>query len=227
MDSNLPFDERSDRLDDATRRRLATLSSLPVETSRLERRLRATLGVQREATRGLRIPVSSRWSLVAAVLALSLLLVSVLGPRSAAVAAPAPLFELHTKMVTGEVPVTAVDGEGALRTLLQNDGQTVPALAALPPALAQACCIHTIKGEQVLGALLNVDGRRISVVFADLDDMDIAGGHEVIERAGRRYVVYEANGLQMVMTTVRDRFVCVIGDLPAEQLVELIQTADR
>lgn len=222
---NEQSDEASQALDDATRRRLAQLAAVPVDTSRLERRLRAAMdAVAPQPVQPWRLRYLPRWSgaAVAAVLALALVLFSVFGWSSPAVASAEPLFDLHSQMTSGALDVRAADDLDQVRQFLHSNTATVPSLSELPPAVAAACCIHRVGDSRLLGVLVTVEGRPLSVVIGESHEVKVGDSTSVIGRGGREIAVHERDGMTMAMTHDDRRVVCVIGSAPAAELVQVL-----
>jgi hypothetical protein len=173
MDTADPKDETA--VDQATADRLARLRSMPVDTSRLEKSLRAQIrrpehDAEGAAPRPLRIAwfrpfraVAASFLLLSAVVAL-VLLISSGGP---ALASPSHMAQMHQELVSGRTPVVQVSSiDEANRALA---GQWPPTLT----------------------------------------------------RGGVTYHVQSTGDLNMVMTERHGRWVCLIGRVPAERLMDV------
>ena len=84
----------------------------------------------------------------------------------------------------------------------------------------KSCCLRQVQGVIVACALLEHQGRTVSLVVADGKDLCSRQGQR-FERGGREFIAHQMNGLQMVMAGDGDRWLCVMGDVPPEQLVDL------
>lgn len=214
-------DPRQEQLDAATRQRLSRLAAMPVDTSNLERRLRAEMG-DPPARRAFPMPLRTWGGLIAAMLVIVATLVFTVGTPAPATAAPGEMLRLHRAMVMGDIPVTPTSDEAAVRAMVASDWDAGEGLAELPGSLLHACCLHKVGGKPVLGLLLNTDGGPITIAMADARGMKPFDGPAIV-RDGRRYVVHEIDGTTMAMVRVRDRLLCFMGAVPADELVALAQ----
>lgn len=220
MSSNMHHDER---LDQATRARLAKLSAMPVDASRLEAKLRAEL--EPPAKGSLRLaPLWSRLGAVAAavVLAASVFFVT-LGTESPARAAPAEMLQVHQSIVSGQMRMSAA-GIDALRRVLASPWEGQRTMDKLPADVAHACCLRKVAGKNVVGVMLDHEGVTVTAVVANRDEMRPGEG-ETVQRGLRRYVVSQPQGISMVMTEHGGRLLCLMGPVPSESLIDLAEAA--
>ena len=219
-----------ERLDQAVSERLARLNAMPVDASRLERRLRASLDEAAPPERQrLKLPEWVRvptWraasGLAAALLVVASLLTFTIGSQSPAVAAPARMADLHRAMVSGEIPVHALGSLDAARALIAADWEGRDPLAAMPPSMTMSCCLQAVDGRPVVGTLVEQGGRQFTLVIADAGGVQPPAGPQVA-RGERRYVVHEMNGTGMVMTRAGDKFLCFMGEMPTAELIEMAE----
>ena len=219
-----------ERLDRATRNRLAQLSVVPVDTSRLERRLEVQVdeAVPRERP-SLTLPGwvrAPKWVATGGLAAVLLLVVSLLtlniSIESPVVAAPAQMAGLHRAMASGEIPVTALDGGDAARALIGVNWPARDPLAALPPSMVKACCLHSVDGKPVLGTLVKHEKGQFALVIADAESVRPPAGPQVV-RGERRYVVHESGGAGVVMTHAGGKFLCFVGNMPTAELIQVAE----
>lgn len=212
-----PDDLNVDLNDDltlVTRARLERLAAMPVDTSRLERRLSAALGAgAAPPARSLRV-IWTRRAAAAAVLLLALMAAHMV-ERSAgpALAEPFELTDLHQRLVRGEsAMLAAADVEEANRRIAAQsaDGPAVPGLAATRRLYVRSCCLAEVRGPLVAAVLMVDEGRAVTLVVAQARDFAGPMG-EVIERDGRELLAHRLNDLEMVVTRRGDRWLCVMG----------------
>lgn len=205
----------NDDLTLVTRARLARLAAMPVDTSRLERRLSAALGAgAAPSARSLRVIWTRRAAAAAAVLLLALMAAHMVD-RSAgpALAEPFELTDLHERLVRGEsAMLAAADVEEANRRIAAQsaDGPAVPGLAATRRLYVRSCCLAEVRGRLVAAVLMVDEGRAVTLVVAQARDFAGPMG-QVIERDGRELLAHRLNDLEMVVTRRGDRWLCVMG----------------
>lgn len=218
--------DSSGRLDQATQQRLSRLASVSVDVSGLQRRLRAELdaAAPRPSASPWGMPARAWGSLIAATLVVVATLVFTLGTPSPATAAPGDMLRLHQSLIAGEQPVQATPDAAAVRTLVLSPWSSGDPLTVLPDAVAQACCLHEVRGKPVVGMLLQTEGRLVTVVMADAQRLSLHAGRTV-EHGGRSYAVDTVDGTPMVMTQVHDRLLCFMGGPSEQSLLEWVGSA--
>ena len=220
------IDSPDDRLERATRARLAKLASLPVDTTKAAACLRALVDqecgpVVHQHRR--RLWVWPAWTgVAAAILIAATLLVVLLGGNSAVYAAPAEMVRLHHDLVAGRVPVIPVTNVDEARQAIESRWPDAPSLPPLPGDNIHACCLSGIKSRQVACILLRQGDTPVTVIVARAEDLRSAKGPTTIH-GGRAYTMMSRDGLNMVMTRHEDRWVCLMGEAPQDKLIELAQ----
>ena len=217
------------RRDEATAARLAKLRSMPVDTSRLEETLRAKIPAAEVAGRparrdGLRISswfkplpaVAASFVLLSAVVAV-VLLSSSGGP---ALASASTMAQMHEDLVSGRSPVMQVSSIAEANQALAGQSPGGPMLPGAPEGHVMACCMKSVKGKRVACVLLRNGGEPITMTVANAADMRLPDSPSVT-RAGVTYHVQAAGGLNMVMTERNGHWVCLIGRVPADRLMDL------
>lgn len=212
-----------DRLNEATACRLARLRSMPVDTSRLEQALRARIPLPASKTRR---PWLLRLRPIRAVAASLVVLVSVVtavllttscGP---AMASSAQLARMHEDIVSGRTPVVQVESIDAANKALAGQSPDCPEVPNMPKDHVMACCMKSVKGKRVACVLLKDQDVRVSMMVANAADMRVPTSPTQV-RGGVTYHVQSFERLNMVMTERHGRWVCLIGELPAERLMDL------
>lgn len=214
-------DQHQRRLDEATSRRLARLADCPVDTARLEQKLEP---LWTEPARSTANPAWWRlrrppYAAAAAVLLLVALGWFVFQTSTPAMADPGEMSQLHRHMLSSEIEVTPVRDIAAANRMIAAQWAEAPSLpeVSLP---ARACCLHHLGGRPVAAVQLEHPDGPVTMVVARANDLRLPPGR-VVEHAGQRFTVHEHDGVTMVMTHDENRWLCVMGDLPEQDLVEL------
>jgi len=220
QDQNIP--ESSD--DVAISRRLRQLSSLPVDTSGLEARLRASLPPRRANLPGFRSLFTPMRALAASILILvglaTLIITLASGPASASTERMAAI---HQSAVAGDGRTTRVSSIAEARAALQRKWPGTPELPELPEHRAMSCCVHEIGREQMASITFEVEGSPVTMALASSRDIRMPHG-EKQEIAGKTYVVGSASGVNMVMSQRDGTWMCLMGRLSLAQLAQLSES---
>lgn len=203
--------------------RLAKLRSMPVDTSRLERALRAEIpppAPARGATawfwlRPVRTIAAS--FLVLATLVAILFLSTSSGP---VLASPARMAKLHEDLVSGKIPVVQVESIKQANQVLSSQWRNSPEVPSVPEDHVMACCMKSVKDKKVACVLMKREGVTVSMMVAHSPDVRLPDA-AVTVRNGISYRVQSSGRLNMVMTERQGRWVCLIGELPAERLMDI------
>ena len=215
------------RLDAATSKRLAGLSSAAVDTSELEERLGGAMHAMDQGER--RIRPAALWGSVAGAAA-AVLVIGVIGwmmihTVTPAVASPSELAMLHRDVLGGSgQPVLVGSIEEANRHTARQWSQA-PEIPRLNNAQVRSCCLHPLAGARVVCVLMEHPDQPITLVVARGKDLTSPNG-QVIERDGRHFIAHEMNGLQMLMGSRDDRWLCVMGRVSIETLLAVAENID-
>jgi len=213
----VPMNDGLDPQDAAISRRLAKLGAMPVDTSRLERALRAQIPAPARRP--------ARWRSLAAIAASLLLFVAfgigLLQGRPAQ-ASPDLMARMYQDIVSGKVEtIPAQSIEEVNRTLAAMSGTSIT-LPQPPPSQLMACCMQTIGDKKVACVLLQNAGTPVTMVVAK--DTDVKSpSSPLVERHGIGYHVHAVGDLQMVMTERDHHWICLMGHLPQEKLMDLAE----
>lgn len=216
---------QQDDLTTATRLRLQRLAATPVDTSRLVRRLDAALASSESSTmRTAHAVWTRRIAATAAMLLLAFAAFYVIDRSAGPVQAePFELSQLHERLVRGELAMLAAPNvEEANRRIAAQvaDAPVIPGLAATRELYVRSCCLAEVRGRLVAAVLMEADGWPVTLVVAHARDFAGPVG-EVIERDGRRLLAHRLNDLEMVVTRSGDRWLCVMGDVDRQRLVDI------
>jgi hypothetical protein len=221
-------DEHDERVDEAVRARLSQLKSMPVDVTNFERKLAASLPprprqkkertawlLHQFALRPLRA-VAASFILAFAVAAIVLLSTSS-GPALADVS---QLARVHEEIVSGKVPVKQVTSIDAANRILREEHPGTPALPQMPDSHVMACCMKSVQNKKMACVLLKNEGIPVTLAVASASDMKMAMG-EVKTRANIEYRVQKTGNLSMVMTERNGKWLCLIGEMSAESLMDM------
>ncbi len=220
------------RLDRATRDRLAKLADEPVDTMSALARFRAAVAADDQGDVpqvGMpRFPIWKRWPAWAGMAATIMLAATLLfllsntGP-SPVYAAPVEMAQLHRDLVSGKAPVTPVRNIEEARRTIETQWQEAPLLPQLPDENIHACCLRGVQSRQVACVLLRRGDVPVTVVVARTKDFKSTSG-PMLTRNGREYAVHSRDGINMAMTQHQDRWLCFMSELGSDELIELAQS---
>lgn len=206
--------------DRATVARLAKLRNFPVDTSRLEQ------AIQLQIPRPPRPSLKLKWfrpaRAIAAGLAITATLMLVLLTSSSrpALASAAQMAQMHDEMISGKTPVMQVGSIDAANQALNAQWPASPGVPSLPSDHVMACCMKSVKNKMVACVLLKSEGEPVTLTVANASDMKLPRSPTAV-RDGVTYHVQSFGAVNMVMTERNGRWVCLIGRLPANQLMNL------
>ncbi|MEX0775114.1 MAG: hypothetical protein WD042_05295 [Phycisphaeraceae bacterium] len=204
--------------------RLARLGTMPVDTTRLERMIGTQ--IPRPATPSARATPRLRWLRPLQALAASLLVTAVVGALiwsatgGPVMASTAQMAQMHRDLVAERVPVTKVDSIEEASRILAGQQPDQPGLPAVPNAHLMACCMTSIKDRQVACVLFRNDGQPVTMSVARASDVR-SPPSPTTTRDGVSYHVETTDTLTMVTTQRDGRWICLIGELPADRLIEI------
>jgi hypothetical protein len=208
----------SDAADAAISRRLARLAALPVDTSGLEK----ALAKQLPPPPG-RIRLRAWWKPLTAVAASLLLigtLAAVLLPGREAQASSIQMAQMHQDIVAGRIPTMHAGSiEEANRAIAAMAGN-FPSLPTPPAAHAMACCMRNVGKKKVACVLLDSGNVPVTMTVANASDVESPTSGATV-RDGVTYHVQSVGELNMVMTERDGRWLCFVGALPVERLMDL------
>jgi hypothetical protein len=215
-----------DRLDRATSARLAKLAARPVDISSLQRWLRNAAGPRTVGgSAALRLSWRHWWrpitSSAAAILLVFLIGWFVFGGGSSpAAATPIALAQIHYEIANELSPYLRVSSVDEANQLLSQQASGAVPLPTLPDEV-HSCCLHQLAGATLSCVLIERDDQLITITVADGAAVYSPKG-KVLKRNGREFISHSANGVNMVMSHVGDRWVCVMGDVSTDVLLEII-----
>jgi len=210
-------------LDRLTAARLRQLSNVPINTSRLDAYIESQIPKPGHA----RVFHLADWlhprrlaiaaSILVVVLLGGLLLSTSGGP---VMASTEDMAQFHEDMVSGRVAVMHVDSMRACNAALAAQWAQSPRIPNMPADHVMACCMRSVKNKKVACVLLQGEGEPVSMTVANVSDVHIPAC-PVVMRDGVEFRVQSTGALNMVMTQRGERWVCLIGKLPADRLMQL------
>ncbi len=210
-------------LDQATRKRLARLSTVPVDITRLESRLYKAIPTPQDPGRaGLRL--RGWWRVASAAAALvaiaATLMFTLVGGSTPAVASPIELQQLHRDILAGRIDLTAVNTIAQANQTIQDQQRGAPKLPGFEHSEVRSCCLTHMQGRLVAVALLDYQGHPVTLVVAQGRDFAHPMG-QTITIGSREFMAHQVDGLQMVMGREGDLWLCVMGDTSADDLAQV------
>ena len=219
-------------MEESTARRLARLRTMPVDTSRLEAAVRAQVRRPKSIRDEQRQLLQLRKRLVpawlrpmqAAAAAVVLLAVAVAALLSTsggpAMASTVQMARMHEDLVAGRIPSVEVDSIGEANRVLAAKSADSPEIPGVPQEHVMACCLKNVKDKQVACVLLRSEGVPVTMVVANAEDMR-SPKSSTVRHGGLTYHVQSSGPLNMVMTERHSRWVCMIGQVPSDRLMDL------
>lgn len=212
-----------DKLEQATSARLSKLSARPVDMTRLQRemdRVTTESGHTAAPAQALR-----HWWRPITTIAAALLLAAGIGwllldgGATPVMAAPTELAQIHYDVTHELSPHLKVSSVEEANRLLADQAAGVVAMPQLPGEM-KSCCLHQHAGVTLSCALIEDEGQLITVALADGAKMHCPDG-ATLERDGRRFIAHTANGINMVMANENGKWLCVMGDVPTDKLLNV------
>ena len=208
--------------DEAISARLRRLSAMPVDLGSLQKALEREIPrrepqQQRAVFRLFRPLAAVAASIAVLAITIAALLMS---SSNEVMASPAQMAQFHQEIVSNKIPVTKVDSIESASRALAEQSPGAPDLPRAPEAHVMACCMKSVKDKKVACVLLKREGVPVTMTVAKASDMQLPKSPR-IERDGLSYSVQSSGKLNMVMTEQRGRWICLIGELPADRLIDL------
>jgi hypothetical protein len=213
-------DESDQAMDQAVAARLARLRTMPVDTTNLDKAIRAQIGSSRRnrrifAFRPLRALAAS--VLLISVIAALIMLSSSSGP---ALAEAAQMAQVHQDIISGRIPVMQVSSIEQANRMLDSQSPGAPTLPAMPDSHIMACCMKSVHNKKMACVLLKDEAVPITLSVASASDMKVAPA-PIVTRNGIDYRVQKVGDLNMVMTERDGKWLCLIGQTPADHLIDV------
>ena len=208
-----------DLVDQAISRRLSRLAQYPVDTSRLDKTIRAQIP-----------PVPAfqlrRWFRPMMAVAASLLVMGmialVLFHSQEAMASPAEMAQFHRDMVAGKIPTFQANSIDDANNAIAAFAAGSPRLPECPMSHDMVCCMKNVGNKKIVCALMKDDGVPITMTVGEAGCVQPPKSRTVV-RNGMTYYLQPVGELNMVMTQQHNRWICLIGQVPEERLVSIAE----
>jgi hypothetical protein len=215
-----------ERLDEATQQRLARLANTPVDTTRLEARLNKAINPQQPTHRVSRAGPIRWWrpvSRIAAVVAVAGLIGMLLIPlgNSPAIASTTDLARVHREVVAGEPDLVPATNFAQANDAIQSIWAQAPKLPEPTVGQVTASCLHSVANRDVACLKLEFNNQPITMVVGHSREVVCSAAHQQITRNGRNYMSHDQDDVRMVMIARQGRWVCLMGSLSLDELIEV------
>jgi hypothetical protein len=201
--------------EEAIARRLARLKGIPVDTTGLERALRGQLPPPRTKRRWW----ASMAAIAASLIVTGTLLLPLMQSREVQ-ASPVMMAQMYHDMVDGKVPTMRANTLDEANRAIAAFSENGPTLPEAPASHMMACCMRNVGNKKVACVLFENGGTPVTMVVANAADMQSPSSPTIVQD-GITYHVQTTGDLHMVMTERENRWVCLIGKMPQDQLIEV------
>ena len=211
--------EHEDPIDQAVSARLAKLRTMPVDTARLEAAIARQIPRPKRARLLLLRPiraVAASFLLLATIVA-AIVLSTSSGPVDASAA---QMAQVHQDIISGRTPVMLVDSIEAANRMLAERSPGAPSLPQVPAEHVMACCMKSVHNKKMACVLLKDQNQKVTLAVANASDMNLPAAPAQMHN-GVSYRVQSVNGLSMVMTQRNGRWLCLMGQVSPERLMDL------
>ena len=215
-------DHLDDPLDRAVADRLAKLRTMPVDTSRLEARLRGQIPQPAAAGRRRFFLFGPLRMAAAGFIIVGIILAAVISSSGGpALASADRLAQIHEEVSAGHsrmmVEVSSLKAAGIA---LSQQWPKGPAMPDMPGDHVMSCCVQEMGRKKMNCVSLTVDNVPITMAVADSADVKVPEG-TTITRDGVTFHVESCKGVNMAMTQRGGRWVCLMGKLPVDRLIDV------
>ena len=223
MNSQMPYrDENDESVDRAVSARLAKLRAMPVDLTNLEKAIQAQIGPPAAQSRWRVLTLRPLRAIAASIVLVSAIAAALLLNASSgpALAEATQMAQVHQEIVSGKIPVMQVSSIDAANRMLNQESPGAPALPQMPDSHVMACCMKSVHNKKMACVLVRNEGVPVTLAVASAADMKLPST-TVQTRGGVDYRVQHVGDLSMVMTERNGKWLCLIGELPAERLMEM------
>jgi hypothetical protein len=215
--------EMPDEADDALAKRLARLSQRPIDTSRLEPRVKAIVGAVPSPKR-LREYITPYQAAAAGLLLVVAVIAVFVAMRSRPLlASPAELARIHANNAAGEPDAKSVDSIAAAGQVIRSGWAGCPNLPELSLGEVTSCHVHVMGRKRLSCLALQLDGQTVTMAVAHVTDMRLPDA-PFVTRDGIHYFVQSHGNTNIVIADRNGVWLCLIASLPSERLVETAAT---
>ena len=202
--------------------RLSKLRTMPVDTSGMERALATKLPPKNVSSGRILWRIGPLRAVAASLIVLgSIVLAVVLSTSSRSAQAEAvQMVQVHEDMVSGKIKVMQVDSIESANRMLSSENPDAPSLPQVPDSHVMACCMNKVGDKRMACVLLKESGVPVTLAVARAEEMKLSPV-PMERRNGVAYRVQRVGALGMVMTERDGKWLCLIGELPNERLMDL------
>jgi hypothetical protein len=157
---------------------------------------------------------------VAAILLISIGLVMT---RSGEVqASTAHMVQIHDDLLAGRIPATQVRSIAEANAFVAGIWPKGPKVPDVPQEHVMACCMRSVQNKDVACVLLRSEGVPVTMAVARAADFrPPRSGATEVSRDGITYLLHQQDDVAMVTHERSGIWVCLIGRVPPERLVDL------
>jgi len=211
-------ENESQRLDESVSHRLSKLRSVPVDTSRLDAAIRRRIPRRESIVLRLFRPLNA---VAASLLIVGIIAAVLLSSSSGQVlASPAQMAQVHQDLIANRdsvMHVRSIDEAANMLAASMNGSMQLP---APPDSQVMACCMKSIRDKKIACVLLETDSKLVTMSVAKGSDMRLPNAPH-IDRDGTKFFVQSYGALNMVSANRQGHWVCLMGELPTERLIDL------
>jgi hypothetical protein len=211
--------EKVDPIEQAVAARLAKLRGFPVDTTNLDKRMRAELPppVVRNRRRWM-----AQLSAAAASLLVIFTLMFVTLQGQPVQASPTMMAQMHYDIVSGKVPTMKADSiDEANEAIAAMAGNSLR-LPNAPSAHTMSCCMRNLGNKKVACVLLDNGESPITMSAANARDVTPPTGKTRTEN-GVTYHLQDTGKLHMISFEKSGLWICLISESPTDSLIKLAQ----
>jgi hypothetical protein len=87
--------------------------------------------------------------------------------------------------------------------------------------MVASCHVHLFSGKHLACLALKVEGQIVTLAVAHAADMQMPATGQIVTRGGAKYYVQSSGGVNIVIAQRDGLWLCVMGELPVERVVDL------
>jgi hypothetical protein len=205
-----------DKYDQAISRRLSRLSRMPVDTGSLERAVRAQVGSPRPVWSKVLRPVIA---IAASIIFMAIVGIALLQDRS--VQASADLMaQMHRDLVAGKGQIMKATSIDEVNKDFAAFAAGMPEMNSSAEARPMGCCMRDVGDQKIACVLFDNNGVPVTLAMADGKAVKPFISDPVTHN-GQTFHVQTIGELNMVMLDHGQYRICLIGQLPREDLMTI------
>jgi hypothetical protein len=132
------------------------------------------------------------------------------------------MVRFHNEMVSGTSAADHVTSIAEANQKLKHQWNNGVDLPQVPTSHVMMCCMRSVQDKRVACVLMkSPSGVPVTMCVAKAMDMKASHGHRVIRKGSEFHIQQATNGLSMVTTERGGRWICLIGALPSDDLIDL------